>query len=213
MIGLNPHTFGYFILICAFANVTALMLGMMISAFSPSVEAATALGPSFIIIGVLFGGFYINVNSLPPLLNLIPYISLFRWAYEALCINEFQGETFTCDSSPGQCITDGEEVLKTLSYDGHTTSYPVFALGMVLVTYICVLYIILALNQIRFTPLGYIGKTFKRYVPEQRAEDSAQVTSAESVGVKGKYEHVNESDNDGKESSPEQEMEFLEKDK
>jgi ABC-type multidrug transport system permease subunit len=95
-------------------------LGLLISALAPNVDAAAALMPLFLIIGVLFGGFYIKITSLPPVLNLVPYVSSFKWGFEALCINEFKGETFLCDpdAPANQCQRTGEEVLKTLSFDG-----------------------------------------------------------------------------------------------
>jgi ABC-type multidrug transport system ATPase subunit len=159
---MNSNTLGQFIGICLFANATGLALGLAISAFAPSVEAASAVGPVFIIIGILFGGFYIKISSLPIILNWIPFISLFRWAYEALCINEFQGRTFSCNTNPSQCLTTGEEVLQTLSYSGHTVNYPIFGLGMLLLCYLAGLYVLLLLNKLRYMPLGFVGSAFKK---------------------------------------------------
>jgi len=112
IVGLNPNVFGYFILIVMLSALTAIALGLSISAAVPTVEAALALGPPCIIIALLFGGFYINLSSLPIVANLIPYVSFLRWGFQALCINEFTGATFVCD--PGvplyQCQTTGEQV-------------------------------------------------------------------------------------------------------
>ena len=98
IVGLNPNVFGYFILIVMLTALTAISLGLAISAMVPTVEAALALGPPCIIIALLFGGFYINLSSLPIVANLIPYVSFLRWGFAALCTNEFTGETFTCDA-------------------------------------------------------------------------------------------------------------------
>ena len=103
IVGLNPNVFGYFILIVMLTALTAISLGLTISALVPTVEAALALGPPCIIIALLFGGFYINLSSLPVVANLIPYVSFLRWGFAALCTNEFTNQTFTCDAGIDTC--------------------------------------------------------------------------------------------------------------
>ena len=98
LVGLRPAGFGYFILIVMFEAIIAISLGLGISAAAPSVEFANAFGPILMIIGILFGGYYIDIGSLPIVANWIPYFSMFRWTFEALCVNEYTGLTFTCDS-------------------------------------------------------------------------------------------------------------------
>ena len=58
--GLNNDgaRFLFFFLIVSLIGVAAQTLGMAISAFMPSVEAAQAGGPVFLILGIVFGGFY-----------------------------------------------------------------------------------------------------------------------------------------------------------
>jgi ABC-type multidrug transport system ATPase subunit len=119
LVGLNPHTFGYFILICCMNAMVIIALGLVVSALAPNVDAANALSAPFMIIGILFGGFYIKISSLPPVLNLVPYVSAFKWAFQALSINEFKGQTFSCDLVPStQCLLTGEQVLETLHFQG-----------------------------------------------------------------------------------------------
>jgi hypothetical protein len=57
IVGLNEKVFGYFILIVMLVALTAIGLGLAISALVPTVEAALALGPPAIIIALLFGGY------------------------------------------------------------------------------------------------------------------------------------------------------------
>lgn len=161
--GMNPHTMGQFIVICMFVNSVGVVLGLAISSFAPNIDAANAIGPVFVIIGVLFGGFYIKISSLPIILNLIPYLSLFRWGFQALTINEFTGRTYNCDTNPSLCLTTGEEVLQTLSYDGYSVRYPLFGLGMILVAYFVGLYVLLLMNKLRYAPLGHIGSFYMKH--------------------------------------------------
>jgi hypothetical protein len=86
-------------------------------------------------------------------------MSMFRWGFEALCINEYVGLTFDCPAGEA-CLGTGRQVLKTLSFGGHTVRYPVFGLGMVLLSFVALGYLILYLVQIKFVPLGYQGSTF-----------------------------------------------------
>lgn len=107
---MNPKTFGYFILILMLISFSAISLGLCVSAAAPNVETANAVGPIILVIGILFGGFYISVGSLPIVANWIPYISILRWGFEALCINEYTGLKFNCQGakSNASCITTGK---------------------------------------------------------------------------------------------------------
>jgi ABC-type multidrug transport system permease subunit len=58
IVGLNPSTFGYHILILMLEVLTAISLGLCISAATPNIEAANALGPIIVVISLIFGGFY-----------------------------------------------------------------------------------------------------------------------------------------------------------
>lgn len=189
IVGLNSKTFGFFILILMLETVVSISLGMMVSAFAPSVEAANAIGPPFLIIGILFGGFYISVRSLPIVANWIPYISFIRWSFESLCINEFQGLRFNCDGvDPQACITTGEQQLNRLDYGGHTVSYPVFGLGMLLLAYLLLAFSILHFSYLKFTPLGFTGRNYHKVI-------ECDGVSAANGGIGGSaYTHVNKKD-------------------
>ena len=158
LVGLNPDRFGEFVGISMLTTLVAISLGLAVSAFAPSVEAASAIGPPLMVIGILFGGFYIDIASLPIVANWIPYFSFIRWAFEAYCINEYKGLKFNCHgAAKGACRMTGEEVLYGLSFDGHTTSYPVFGLGMVWLGFLAVAYTILHNSKAKYTPLGWKG--------------------------------------------------------
>ena len=99
------------------------------------------------------------------MLNWFPYVSLLRWGFEALCINEFQGLTFACDSAnPSSCILTGEQALQTLSFDSHTVSYPIFGLSMCMLGFIALGYINLYRSKPEYLPLNTTGSTFATYL-------------------------------------------------
>jgi ABC-type multidrug transport system ATPase subunit len=60
--GLNPLNFGQFVGIVSLTELTAVSLGLLISALVPSVEVALAVGPPCFVVALLFGGFYINLR-------------------------------------------------------------------------------------------------------------------------------------------------------
>lgn len=60
---------------------------MSIGSIVSSAEAGASITPSIMTIFIVFGGLYV-VNT-PKWLSWVPQASLIRWAYEALCVNEF----------------------------------------------------------------------------------------------------------------------------
>ena len=59
-------------------------------------QVAQAFAPIVVVLMILFGGFYINVDSLPVWLAWLQYLSIMRWAFMGLAVNEFTGATFSC---------------------------------------------------------------------------------------------------------------------
>ena len=158
---LNGNTFGTFLGILSLHSVTSMALGLMISACVPSVEIGAALGPVVVILLLLFGGFYINLDSLPIVANWVPYINYIRYTFEALCVNEFAGETFTCGGGGRGCLTNGDEVLRGLSFGGQTSpSSALFGLGMVLLTLLVIAVLVLELSRTSYMSLGHKGKKY-----------------------------------------------------
>jgi ABC-type multidrug transport system ATPase subunit/ABC-type multidrug transport system permease subunit len=118
MAGLNPG-FDHFVFFCfvlELMNLVGTALGLFISALAPNVTVAGILAPLIIVLFMLGGGFYQNLDKLPVFISWLQYISFIRYAFEALTINEFRDLTFTCDASDGgNCITTGVEALSRLS--------------------------------------------------------------------------------------------------
>jgi ABC-type multidrug transport system permease subunit len=58
VVGLNADTFGYFLLILMMEVLTAISLGLAVSAVSPNVAVATAMGTPLVVIALMFGGYF-----------------------------------------------------------------------------------------------------------------------------------------------------------
>ncbi len=65
----------------------------------------------------ILGGFYINSGSLPIGSQWVRYLSMVYWGFQALVLNEFEGETFTCTPSDTGCRTTGAEVINSLAFE------------------------------------------------------------------------------------------------
>ena len=171
-------------------NATSIMMGLAISAVSNDVDHASAIGIPIMILSILFGGFYISIDSLPIVANWIPYITIFRWAYQALTINEFKGLTFNCDSTDlSECILTGEEVLETLDFGGRSTAYPCFGLGMVLLGMLAIAFFNLELSTIAYTHLGHVGGAYTKFASQQGDAHKSSSGSGSGSGSGG-YEMV-----------------------
>lgn len=121
--GLNdaPGRLAKFVLVLTVESFASTALGMAVGSLAPSVEAAIAIAPSVMVIFIVFGGqvphthftthvppvpltdqalsLRLYVVNTPAYLSWVPSVSLIRWAYEALCINEFTG----LELVPGGC--------------------------------------------------------------------------------------------------------------
>jgi len=110
--------YGTFVCIMAMVTLISANIGIILSCVFPSLEAASALAPLVNVVFLLYGGFYINSNSIPEGAMWIYWISFHRYAFEAAVKNEFTGLTFACDSDVGQqCFKTGEEVISNLGLD------------------------------------------------------------------------------------------------
>jgi len=153
MIGLNPGVDRFFIFI--FLNVviaiTAQSMGIFLGTFAPSAEFAMAVAPLSITMLMLFGGLYLNVNSIPPWFIWIYFLSFFHYGYEALILNEFQGATFECPAPPQPCYyATGDAVIQTL---GMTKPYSNIWIDVGIL-----LFITLVLKFLSYVALRFIQK-------------------------------------------------------
>ena len=72
---------------------------VLVGAVARDDRTAALLAPLVSGLMSLLGGFFVNVDSLPPCLSWLQYVSLFRYGYAALMQNEFRGLAFTCSDA------------------------------------------------------------------------------------------------------------------
>ncbi|KAA8529081.1 hypothetical protein F0562_033431 [Nyssa sinensis] len=143
--------FGKFCGIVTVESFAASAMGLTVGAMVPTPEAAMALGPSLMTVFIVFGGYYVNSENTPIIFRWIPRVSLIRWAFEGLCINEFSGLQF--DHQHSFDIQSGEQALQWLSFGGSQIRDTVVAQSRILLFWYCTTYLLLEKNKPKYQPL------------------------------------------------------------
>lgn len=102
----------------------AYSFGYVIAIGAPSVPTALAIAPVAILPLLVFGGFLINVASIPVYFYWLAYVSFLRYGFEIAMISEFHGRTLDCsDVTGGVCsFPTGQAVLDRFSFDADSLS-------------------------------------------------------------------------------------------
>lgn len=79
---------------------------------------ALAIGPPILIPFLMFGGFFLNIDSIPVYLHWLAYLSWFKYGNEALMINQWRNVTIDCSmAGNATCPANGAVVLETYSFE------------------------------------------------------------------------------------------------
>ncbi|XP_024021590.1 ABC transporter G family member 7 [Morus notabilis] len=143
--------FGKFCGIVTVESFAASAMGLTVGAMVPSTEAAMAVGPSLMTVFLVFGGYYVNAENTPIVFRWIPRVSLIRWAFEGLCVNEFKGLEF--DHQHSYDIQTGEQALERLSFGNSRIRDTVVAQSRILLFWYCTTYRLLERNKPKYQQL------------------------------------------------------------
>ena len=132
-------------------SFSASAIGMTISALAPSAQAALAIGPATFVIFIVFGGVYVNQQTVPKPLRWIPSTSLIKHSFEGLCLNELRGACFLA-SQPGDAAT-GEQVLRRIAFEQSRIRDTLLAQTGILVTNWLLTYRILRRRKPKFVAI------------------------------------------------------------
>lgn len=71
---------------------------------------------------MLFSGFFLNSDSIPPYFEWISYLSPIKYGFTALAKNEFPGLTFHCGDQTTNSVSacpykTGDDVIRQLNFD------------------------------------------------------------------------------------------------
>mmetsp|Transcript_12829 Transcript_12829/g.30419 ORF Transcript_12829/g.30419 Transcript_12829/m.30419 type:complete len:132 (-) Transcript_12829:274-669(-) len=118
---------------------------------APNSDVAMALGPMVMVIFIVFGGYYVNSETIPRPLRWLPYCSLIKWAFEALTINDFRGLAFEA-----RCPTDaadGDQALARIGFAEGSVAGAVAGEAKVLGFYYLATLLLLKRNKAKYAPL------------------------------------------------------------
>ncbi|KAG6759557.1 hypothetical protein POTOM_036040 [Populus tomentosa] len=166
--------FGKFCGIVTAESFAASAMGLTVGAMVPTTEAAMAVGPSLMTVFIVFGGYYVNADNTPIIFRWIPNVSLIRWAFQGLCINEFRGLQFDHQSSID--VETGEQhlpflpplvsqALERLSFGGRHIKDTVVAQSRILLFLYGTTYLLLEKNK----------PSYQRLEPPCREQIQSQV--------------------------------------
>lgn len=149
--GLNnsPGRLRKFVTILTVESFASSSLGMLVGSYASSVESAIAMAPAIMVIFIVFGGLYV-VNT-PKWLSWVPRVSLIRWAYEGLCVNELEGLELTPEARIGpKSATSGSQVLESLGMSGSSVRNALVAQASIIAFNYVATYISLLRQKPRF---------------------------------------------------------------
>lgn len=183
--------FGKFCGIVTVESFAASAMGLTVGAMVPTTEAAMAVGPSLMTVFIVFGGYYVNPENTPIIFRWIPSVSLIRWAFQGLCINEFSGLQF--DHQHSFDIQTGEQALERLSFGKIRIRDTVIAQSKILLFWYCTTYLLLEKNkpkyqQLEMTPPDLSKPHLK--LEEFNAEQVDQTHEAPEVDQVGSDEPI-----------------------
>lgn len=168
--------FGKFCGIVTLESFAASAMGLTVGAMVPTTEAAMALGPSLMTVFIVFGGYYVNAENTPVVFRWIPQVSLIRWAFQGLCINEFSGLQF--DHQQLFDVQSGEQALERLSFGGSNIRETIIAQSRILLFWYYTTYLLLEKNKPKYQTLEQPSptpdETKKTLVPEPLESDSIE---------------------------------------
>jgi len=119
--GLQKSKFKNFLALTTLHTIVAEAGGLLIGALSPSSDVALALFPAVIVLNIIFDGKNISEENIPRFLRWLPKISLVRWGFEGLAVNDFEGLTFETSGPPrGPVAKTGMQALERFGLGSRT---------------------------------------------------------------------------------------------
>eukprot|EP00092_Neocalanus_flemingeri_P039888 GFUD01043444.1.p1 GENE.GFUD01043444.1~~GFUD01043444.1.p1 ORF type:complete len:655 (-),score=143.96 GFUD01043444.1:27-1697(-) len=154
MVGLNPLIERFLIALGILELLTQVVVsfGYLISCMASSVEMALAVGPTILIPLMLFGGLFLNNNTIPIYLEWMKYFSWFMYSNEALLINQWDGIDNICPSNTaevGNCTMTGDMVLDGLAFNKDNFTFDILMLVVLCVGFRVLAFFLLLLKTYR----------------------------------------------------------------
>lgn len=138
MIGLYAPAENFFICfgILVLVSNAATSFGFMISCLAKDLNMALAIAAPMLIPLMLFGGLFINVDSIPVYFIWIRYISWFSYGNEALIVNQWADvEEIKCPDEEMFCRNNGTDVIEQLAFDPNNLGFDCGLLIVIIIVF------------------------------------------------------------------------------
>jgi ABC-type multidrug transport system ATPase subunit/ABC-type multidrug transport system permease subunit len=159
-VGLNSDlmAFGTFLIIISNLVLSAMGMGMLISSLAKNMNVALAIASPFMIVILLFGGFYSNLSNMPIWISWLQYFSFISWGFQGLIINEYTDKTLECfdikETEP--CLTTGKQVLSRYSFDVYTKTECIIFLVLIGIFFHILSYLVLRFKKPKYQHIEII---------------------------------------------------------
>lgn len=139
--------FALFLVTVVLFNVAAGSISIFVGVLSRRVGTANLLATVVFLVMLLFGGFLLNSQTMPPYVGWLKHFSIFSYAFEILMTNELKGLLLTFDA-PGYPSVPvyGDVFLKTLGMDYANRYYDLISLGVISLGLQILSYLLLSLQ-------------------------------------------------------------------
>mmetsp|Transcript_4254 Transcript_4254/g.11994 ORF Transcript_4254/g.11994 Transcript_4254/m.11994 type:complete len:1451 (+) Transcript_4254:158-4510(+) len=146
LMGLNPspeRVLVWFAVLTTF-SATAGALSMAATVGCPTAGTANLVMTLLLLTSLVFGGFLANLQVMPAWISWISYLSIFRYAFEALVVNEVVGSSFNLDVGGYQLDgLDNQLLLDVLGLNKDSFAVDVIVLDVLFVGFLVLSTIIL----------------------------------------------------------------------
>ena len=160
-VGLNNDlmAFGTFLIIISFLVLSAMGMGMLISSLAKNMNGALAMASPFMIVILLFGGFYSNLSNMPVWISWLQYFSFISWGFQGLIINEYADKSLKCfdieETEP--CLTTGKQVLSRYSFDVYTKTECILFIFLIGILFHILSYLVLRFRKPKYQNIEIIN--------------------------------------------------------
>ncbi|KAI4874092.1 hypothetical protein NFI96_016337 [Prochilodus magdalenae] len=114
MMALKPEVEAFFLycVTLSLVSLSAVSLAFLVSASVGSFAMANILIALPFVFMMVFGGFLVNLNSMLSGMSWLKWISIFRYGFNALAVNELKGQVFTSNytTMTGEMYLDHQEI-------------------------------------------------------------------------------------------------------
>mmetsp|Transcript_19821 Transcript_19821/g.17547 ORF Transcript_19821/g.17547 Transcript_19821/m.17547 type:complete len:739 (+) Transcript_19821:88-2304(+) len=173
IVGLNPDPIAFliFLLLTVLISLSAVGLGFAVGSCAPNIDAGNAMAPLLMVLTILFGGFYINADSMPEWIGWLENLSTIRWCFEAYCINEFKTLDAVFCSEDGERCTTSEQVLEQLSFDKYGVWIPVIVLTALFAGFHVIAFTCLKFNHTKYIEAEEPSRSYYNYDAKQNIDE------------------------------------------